>query len=102
MSVGWSGTISFMTLLTIVEQSQRLVTLETCDQSDDLTSDFGKFSDFRKFSDFQKNVQIFGNFQIFKKISDFQKKFRFSKKISDLQEILRFSDIRKIFRFLEN
>ena len=66
--VCWSGTI---TLLTIVEQSQRLVTLETCDQSDDLSSDFGKISDFWKMFRFLENFQIFGKF------SDFWKIFRF-------------------------
>ena len=40
LSVGLSGTITFMTLLTIVEQSQRLVTLETSDQSDDFRKIF--------------------------------------------------------------
>ena len=55
MSVGRSGTISFMTVLTIVQQSQRLVTLETSDQSDDLTSE--SESDFEKKSE---KFQIFG------------------------------------------
>ena len=54
-----------MTLLTIVEQSQRLVTLETCDQSDDLTSDFGKNLYFREIFRFLKKFQIFGKYFIF-------------------------------------
>ena len=68
-----------MTVLTIVQQSQRLVTLETSDQSDDLTSDF-EIEKIGKVSDFWKRFQIFGKISDFRKFSDF---FRFSEKHSE-------------------
>ena len=72
MSVGLSDTITFMTLLTIVEQSKRLVTLETSDQSDDLTSHIGtRFRFSEKCSDFQKIFRFSKKFQIFGTFSDF-------------------------------
>ena len=84
---------------TTKEHSQRLVTLETCDQGDEETWP-DQFQIFIKFSEFWKIVRFSENVQIFGKCSDFRKIFRFFGKFSDFRKIFRF--LRKKFRFTKN
>ena len=101
---------------TTKEHSERLVTLETCYQSDivmslchwqrDMTrnfSDFWKlfrfsetFQIFKNFSDFRKLFRFLENFQIFRTISEFVWNFQIFGKCLDFWKI---SDFRIFFIF---
>ena len=81
---------------TTKEHSERLVTLETCDQSDKETWP-NHFQIFGNFSDFWKLFRLLETFQIFGNFSDFRKSFRFLESFPDFRKISSFSENIQIF-----
>ena len=84
---------TYYTLLknTIREHSERLVTLETCYQSDEET-----LPDLKLFR-FSETFQIFENCSNFRKLFRFLETFQISENFSDFQKLFRFSETFQIF-----